>query len=596
MSSSIFLLNSLKISWCHLPYCLSLGYIIPMTRKPVLSLLFLFLFGFFFTPSAFSASRAPLRGSEAMVVSTSPRATDVGVEILKSGGNAVDAAIAVGFALAVTHPAAGNIGGGGFMVLHLAEKGEEHTLDYREKAPAAASSDMYLDEAGNPIEGLSINGYLASGVPGSVAGLYKAWKNFGSMKWEELVAPAVKLAEEGFTVSHAFSRSLRNGARRMSPCPESKRIFLRDGDYYREGEVFRQPDLAYTLSLIRDQGPDGFYKGRTAKLIAEDMKRNGGLITLEDLESYEARFREPVRGTYRGFEVVSMGPPSSGGTVLLEMLNMMENFPAPGTGYNSSGFIHLKTEIMRRAFADRAEYLGDSDFFPVPVEGLVSKEYASRLARGIERDWATPSETVSAGNPPGYESEETTHYSVVDGEGNGVAVTTTINWGYGSGVTIKGTGFLMNNEMDDFSSGRGIPNGFGLIQGEANEIASGKRPLSAMTPTLVKKNGDLYLVLGSPGGPTIINTVFQVLMNVVDFGMDIQAAVDAPRIHHQWLPDQLFVEKEALSWDVQKALEGRGHQIEYRRNIGDAHCIMIDSDGVRLGAPDPRSDSKAAGY
>jgi gamma-glutamyltranspeptidase/glutathione hydrolase len=290
-----------------------------------------------------------------------------------------------------------------------------------------------------------------------------------------------------------------------------------------------------------------------------------------------------------------MGPPSSGGTILLEMLNLMEHFPLSGIGYNSSGFIHLKAEIMRLAFADRAEYLGDSDFGHIPVQGLISKAYAADRAARIRKDWAAPSKTVFAGKPLGYESEETTHYSVVDRHGNGVAVTTTINWGYGSGVTIKGAGFLMNNEMDDFSSGSGIPNGFGLVQGEANEISAGKRPLSAMTPTLVKKDGKLYLVLGSPGGPTIINAVFQVLMNVVDFGMDIQEAVDLPRIHHQWMPDTLFAEKEALSRDVERALENRGHLIELRGSIGDAHCIMIGSDGVRLGAPDPRTDSKAKG-
>ncbi len=543
----------------------------------------------------YSASRAPVRGREAMVVSTSPFATDVGLEILRKGGNAVDAAVAVGFALAVTHPSAGNIGGGGFMVLHLAEKNEEYTLDYREKAPAAARSDMYLDGEGNLVEGLSTEGYLAGGVPGTVAGLHLAWQRFGSLPWEDLVKPAVRLAEEGFEVSYALSESLKRGGKRMSPYPESRRIFLRDGDYYREGELFRQPELALTLSLIQVEGPDGFYKGRTARLIAEDMEHNGGLITMEDLVSYEAKFREPLRGNYRGFEVISMGPPSSGGAILVEMLNLMENFPVSGTGHDSSEYIHLKTEIMRLAFADRAEYLGDSDFGHVPVKGLTSKQYAAELAPRIRKDLATPSETVSAGKPLGYESEETTHYSIVDKAGNGVAVTTTINWSYGSGVTIRGAGFLLNNEMDDFSSGSGIPNAFGLIQGEANEIAAGKRPLSAMTPTLVKKDKRLYLVLGSPGGPTIINTVFQVLLNVVDCGMDIQEAVDAPRIHHQWMPDTLFAERDALAWDVTKALESKGHLIQLRDNIGDAHCIMIDNSGVRLGAPDPRTDSKAAG-
>lgn len=567
-----------------------------MTRKLICLLALIHVLAALFQAPVFSASRAPVRGREAMVVSTSPAATDVGVEILRLGGNAVDAAVAVGFALAVTHPAAGNIGGGGFMVLHMAENDEEYTLDYREKAPVAAGRDMYLDEDGDVVEGLSTNGYLASGVPGTVYGLHQAWKRFGILPWKELVRPAVKLAQEGFEVSYALSESLKRGGGRMSVYPESDRIFLRNGDYYREGEVFRQPELARTLSLIQEEGPDGFYKGRTARLIAEDMKGNGGLITLEDLASYEAKFREPVRGNYRGLEIISMGSPSSGGTILVEMLNLMEHFSFSGPGYNSSEFIHLKAEIMRLAFADRAEYLGDSDFGCIPVKGLTSKEYAADLFPRIRKDWATPSKTVFAGKPSGYESEETTHYSVVDKDGNGAAVTTTINWGYGSGVTVRGAGFLLNNEMDDFSSKGGVPNAFGLIQGAANEIAGGKRPLSAMTPTLVKKDKKLYLVLGSPGGPTIINTVFQVLLNVVDFGMDIQEAVDVPRIHHQWMPDRLFAEKDGLAWDVEKALEGKGHLLEFRGSIGDAHCIMISSKGVRLGAPDSRSDSKAGGY
>ena len=571
-------------------------YIIAMTRIPAGRFYYLFALSLFSVSVLFPASRAPVRGSEAMVVSVSPIATDVGVEILRVGGNAVDAAVAVGFALAVTHPSAGNIGGGGFMLLHLEDENREYSLDYREKAPAAASSGMYLDNHGEPVEGLSTRGYPAAGVPGTVAGLHLAWKRFGSLSWQDLVDPAFHLADKGFEVSFALSQSLRRGSARMKPFPESSRIFLRDGEYYEEGEIFRQPELAVTLSLIRDNGPEGFYRGRTARLIAKDMKANGGLITLEDLDSYEAKWRDPVRGTYRGLEVVSMGPPSSGGTVLLEMLNMMENFSVPGNRFLSVSDIHLKAEIMRRAFADRAEYLGDSDFVDVPVSGLTSKKYAAGLAAKVRKDWATPSETVFAGKPPGYESEETTHYSIVDRKGNGVAVTTTINWGYGSGATVEGAGFLLNNEMDDFSSGPGIPNGFGLIQGEANAIAPEKRPLSAMTPTLVKKEGKLFLVLGSPGGPTIINTVFQVLLNVVDSGMDIQEAVDAPRIHHQWMPDTLFAEKDAFVWEVEKALESMGHLIRKRGSIGDAHCIMVSKRGILLGAPDPRSDSKAAGF
>ncbi len=550
------------------------------------------------TAPTFPASRPAERARHGMVVSTNPYASDVGREILQKGGNAVDAAVAVGFALAVVHPAAGNIGGGGFMVLHDSASGREHSIDYREMAPASAHRDMYLDEQGEVAPERSTVGYLASGVPGSVAGMHLAWKRFGKLPWKDLLQPSIRLARDGVIVSHVFARSLKNAEKLLSRFPETNRIFLKGGELYQEGETFRQPELARTLQRIAKKGPDAFYKGEIAQLIAEDMRANGGNITLKDLADYRAKMRQPVQGTYRGYEIVSMGPPSSGGVILVEMLNMVEPYPLTNLGFGASRTVHLVAEAMRRAFADRAEFLGDPDFSEVPVAGLIAKSYAQQWKPGILPDWASPSSFVSHGSPAPGESADTTHYSVVDADGNGVAVTTTINGSYGSGVTIRGAGFLMNNEMDDFSSKPGTPNMYGLIQGEANSIGPGKRPLSAMTPTLVKKDGKLFMVAGSPGGPTIINTVFQIILNVVDHGMDIQEAVDAPRMHHQWLPDQIAAEPEALVMDVVHALQNRGHKIAYRRRIGDAHCILIDPEtGIRYGAPDPRrGESKASGY
>ncbi len=545
-----------------------------------------------------AASRPPVRARHGMVVSTSPEATRVGLEILQAGGNAVDAAVAVGFALAVVHPQAGNIGGGGFMVIHGADSGEETTIDYSETAPAGAGRDMYLDENGEVVEGRSTIGHLAAGVPGSVAGMHLAWERYGKLPWARLVEPAVRLAEEGFEVSYVFSRSLQSREKLLSRFAETKRVFLKGGEFWQEGELFRQPELAWSLKLIAKDGPDAFYKGPIAAKIVESMQAGGGLITAEDLARYRVRERAPVRGTYRGYEIVSMGPPSSGGIILVEMLNMMERFPLGNLGVDSSESLHLKVEVMRRAFADRAQFLGDPDFSEIPGEGLVSKSYARDWVASIEPNWASLSRQVSHGDPLPYESPDTTHYSVVDAEGNAVATTTTINGSYGSGVTVEGAGFLLNNEMDDFSSKPGVPNAYGLIQGEANAVGPGKRPLSAMTPTLVFKDGKLYMVLGSPGGPTIINTVFQIILNVIDFGMDIQEAVDAPRIHHQWLPDYLIAEQDALVRDVEIALLRKGHRVETRQSIGDAHCILIDPEtGIRLGAPDPRrGESLAAGY
>ena len=550
-----------------------------------------------------AASRHPVRARHGMVASSSKIASEVGVDILKRGGNAVDAAIAVAFAEAVTHPAAGNIGGGGFMMIKM-RNGKTTAIDYREMGPAAATRNVYLDSNGNLIkgEGSSTVGYRAAGVPGTVRGMELAFKKYGSGKltWAQLTEPARCLAAEGFPLSHSYAQSLRNSSDLLGLYEDSKRIFLNNGKFYNDGDLLRQPELAATFARLQKYGPNEFYEGQTARLIAADMKRHNGLMTLADLKNYVAKEREPLRSTYRGYEVISMPPPSSGGAVLIEMLNILEGYDLKPLGWSSSERYHLMTEAMRRAFADRAAFMGDTDFVKVPVAGMIDKKYAAELRASIEMDRASTSAQVRAGKPPGYESEDTTHFTVVDKDGNAVANTYTLNLGYGSGVTAKGTGVLLNNEMDDFAAKPGTPNAFGLIQGENNAVAAGKRPLSAMTPTFVlRKDGSLWFAVGSPGGPTIINTVLQVITNIVDYDMNIQQAIDAPRIHHQWLPDELVYEPFGLSADTKRAMESRGHKLVTRpRYMGDAEGIMIEATtGVRLGASDPRgSDSAAVGY
>jgi gamma-glutamyltranspeptidase/glutathione hydrolase len=532
-----------------------------------------------------------------MVVSTEPRATQVGIDVLKRGGNAVDAAVAVGFALAVTHPSAGNLGGGGFMLIRLGRTGEAVVIDYREKAPAGARRDMYLDGQGNVVEDASTIGYRAAGVPGTVAGFALALERYGTMKFADVVSPAVALARDGVELSYYESESLRESRELLERFPESRRIFLRGGRLYEAGERFVQPELSASLEALARGGAGEFYEGSIARRIASEMNVNGGLITPDDLKSYRAVVRRPVRGTYRGYEVLSTPPPSSGGTALVEMLNILELFPLGRYGQGSSRSLHIVAETMKLAFADRAEYLGDADFVRVPVAGLTSKPYARGRFEMIDPYLASDASRLGHGNPAPFESGQTTHYSIVDGEGNAVANTYTLNGSYGSGVTIAGTGMLMNNEMDDFSAKPGAPNAYGLVHGEANAIAPGKRPLSAMTPTVVLKDGRLFLVLGSPGGPTIINTVLQTILNVVDFGMTIQEAVDAPRIHHQWMPDRLMLEKTGFSQDVRDALRARGYTLAFRDPIGDCQAIMVEpGNGVRLGAADPREDGLALGY
>lgn len=544
-----------------------------------------------------AASREPVHGRHAMVASTSEIASRIGVDILKRGGNAVDAAVAVALALSVTWPSAGNLGGGGFMLIRNAD-GSAEMIDYRERAPLAATRDMYLDEKGNLIPNASTEGYRAVGVPGTVAGLALASERHGKLKWAELVAPARKLAANGFVVNYALARSLSldSTVKRLTPFSESRRILLRDGKSYLEGDLLQQPDLAATLTALETGGPRAFYEGTIARRLVDDMKAHGGIITDRDLKEYRPTVREPLRSTYRGHEVLTAPPPSSGGVALIEMLNMLESYDLASLGSNSSGADHLLVEVMRRAFADRASFLGDTDFVKVPIRGLMSRAFATERMKGFDPNHATPS--ISAGAPARYESPETTHFTIIDGEGNVVSNTYTLNDSYGSGVMAKGTGFLLNDEMDDFTSKPGAPNAYGLIQSEANSIEPRKRPLSSMTPTIVSKDGKVWFAIGTPGGPTIINTVLQVIVNVIDHNMNIQEAIDAPRLHHQWLPDEIYWERNGLSSDTRQILEKLGHRFrEKASSLGDAQGVMIDQKtGMRLGASDPRLGGAPAGY
>jgi gamma-glutamyltranspeptidase/glutathione hydrolase len=551
-----------------------------------------------------AASREPLRGRHAMVASVSPIASKVGADIMKRGGNAVDAAVAVGLALAVTWPNAGNLGGGGFMVIRRAD-GTAEVIDYRERAPLAATRGMFVDAEGKVIPGLSLLGHRASAVPGSIAGLALAQQRHGKLKWSELVEPARKLAAEGFEVDHALATSLSDegNIERFRKFPETARLFLPNGRPPAEGTLFRQPDLARTLERIRDRGPREFYEGETARLLVEEMKRGGGIITGEDLAQYEPTVRKPLRGTYRGLEIITMPPPSSGGAILIEMLNMLERFDVARLEHGSAAHMHLLTEVMRRAFADRATYMGDTDFVKgVPIQGLTSKSYAAKLTAEIDLTKASRSSDVKAGTPQLYQSPDTTHYSIIDADGTIVSNTTTLNDGYGSAVTVTGAGFLLNNEMDDFTSRPGTPNLYGLIQGEANAIAPRKRPLSSMSPTIVIKGGKPWFAVGARGGPTIINTTLQIIVNVVDFEMDLQEAIDAPRIHHQWLPDLVHWEPKVLNGDSRRLMERMGHRFSDKpgfidmKELGEAHGVMIDGAGVRQGASDGRGGGAPAGY
>ena len=546
--------------------------------------------------------KTPVFGENGMVVSTSRHASQVGIDILKDGGNAVDAAVGVGFALAVTSSSNGNIGGGGFMVARFSD-GQTFTLDYREMAPTKAERNMYLDESGNIIKGKSRSTHFASGVPGSVDGLLKAWEDHGSgnISIERLLSPSIKLAKKGFDLSNYEADRFNKNKDRLSKHPETKRIFARDDREWKSGDIFYQSDLAETLERIMENGRDGFYKGKTADLIVEEMKNVGGWITHKDLENYTSKYRDPIKGSFQDYDIISMGPPSSGGILLIHMLNMFDeimNNPENSSidlSYNSLDYIHILTEIERRAYADRAEHLADADFWDVPEKMLLSKFYAKERVSSININEATLSTDISYGNSYINQSEETTHYSIVDKEGNAVSVTTTINSGYGNGITITGAGFLMNNEMDDFSSKPGEPNMFGLLGNEANAIEPKKRPLSSMTPTIVLKDDKPFLILGTPGGSTIITTVLQNFLNVVIHGMDIQQAVSSPRVHSQWMPDMVFHEKGGLSKSLIRKLSERGHDVKLRGNIGEANGIMINDQGF-WGGPDSRGENTAIGY
>jgi len=548
------------------------------------------------------SNRSPAHGQNGMVVSTSRQASQVGIDILDKGGNAVDAAVAVGFTLAVTSSSNGNIGGGGFMVARLNDE-TTFTLDYREMAPQAAFKDMYLDSAGNVIKGKSTRTHFASGIPGSVDGLLKAWSDYGSgnISINQLIGPAIKYAEQGFKLSKYEAERFNNRKSFLSKHAETKKIFTRTDRKWKAGDIFYQKDLAETLKRIVEKGRDGFYLGRTAELIVAEMDNAGDWITLDDLKNYSSKYREPIYGQFNDFKIISMGPPSSGGILLVLMLNMIGEIFESNTNdldnlkFNSRDYVHLITEVQRRAYADRATHLGDDDFWSVPTSMLLSKEYAQKRVKGIDLSQASLSQVIKAGASKGNESEETTHYSVVDKDGSAVSVTTTINSGYGSGITVTGAGFILNNEMDDFSSKPGVPNMFGLLGNEANAIQPSKRPLSSMTPSIILKDNKPFLILGTPGGSTIITTVLQNFLNVTLHDMSIKEAVDAPRFHSQWMPDIIDYEKNSLSKKVIKKLEEMGHNFKLRGNIGEANGIMIDENGFWGGA-DRRGENTAIGY
>ncbi len=537
-----------------------------------------------------------LIADSAMVVSAHPLATEVGVKILKAGGNAVDAAVATQFALAVVYPPAGNLGGGGFMVLRKRD-GTIASLDYREKAPGLATRDMYLDEQGEVRKGLSEKGHLSSGVPGSVAGMYESHAQYGSLPWKDLVQPAIDLALKGFPLTRRMARSLNNLQDTLRRYNTIMPEFLLREDWS-EGDTIVWEDLGHTLELIRDQGAAGFYTGRTADNIVAEMKRGNVLISLEDLSQYRPAWRKPVTGSYKGIKVISMGPPSSGGIALLQLLNSVEKFPISSWGHNSIRTVHLMTEAQRRVYADRAAWLGDPDFFNVPHAELTSKEYSERRMLTFDTERATPSSDISEGQIVPAESHETTHLSVVDADGNAVAVTTTLNDSYGSAVVVAGSGFFLNDEMDDFSIKPGEPNMYGVIGGEANKVEPQKRMLSSMTPTILERDGKLFMVVGTPGGSTIITSVFQTIINVVDFNMGMQQAVNAKRIHSQWLPEVIFPEKGALKKSDSLTLVGMGHRFDndYQGGIGRVDAILVRPDGTLEGGADPRGEDAAMGW
>lgn len=561
-----------------------------MLRRSFISLLL--ILSLVTTPSLFANT---VSGTNGVVTSRSQLASDVGVEILKQGGNAVDAAVATAFALAVTYPSAGNIGGGGFMVIRL-EDGTVVTQDHREKAPGTAFPDMFLDDAGNVDRRKSLYSAQAAGVPGSVAGLLDALERYGSLSREQVIAPSIKLAEEGFPLSEDLAQDFERVLDSMRNYPASMAVFSNNGQPWQAGDIWVQKDLAETLKRISAEGRDGFYKGKTADLLVAEMQRLEGMISHDDLAAYNAEWREPIKGSYRGYDIWSMPPPSSGGALVVQMLNMLEAYDVKSMGWGSAETIHLMVEAQRRAYADRAEHMGDPDFYPVPLDMLTNKDYARQRFLDFNPDQASRSADIGSGSWP-MESTETTHFSVMDKNGVSVALTTTLNLGYGNRIVVPGAGFLLNNEMDDFSAKPNEPNAYGLLGDEANKIEPGKRMLSSMTPTIVTRDGEPVLVTGSPGGSTIINTVFQVMLNVLDHEMNIEQAVASPRIHHQWQPDMIRVEPGALQDGAQEALEAMGHidLAPMGYGLGDANSILLQN-GVIHASSDPRSDGGASAY
>ena len=537
----------------------------------------------------------PVYGKNGMVASEQGLATQVGLDILKQGGNAIDAAVAVGFALAVVLPNAGNIGGGGFMVLHDDKTGKDVAIDFREIAPAKASRDMYLDNQGNVIDGKSLFTHDASGVPGTVAGMEYALKKWGTMPLSKVLEPAIKLADKGFIVSDVLAQTLKEEKSTLGKWSASKAIFFKNGEPMKSGDLLVQKDLAKSLRLIAKQGAKAFYQGEIATKIAKEMQSHGGTMTLEDLKAYKVVERQPIIGDYRGYKVVTMPPPSSGGVHLIEILNMLEHYPIKEDGVNSAKNIHHMAESMKLAYADRSEYLGDPDFVKIPVTGLTSKAYANERVKTIDDNKARLSSNIKPGKPQPYESDQTTHFSVMDKAGNAAAVTYTLNLNFGSGIVVEGTGILLNNEMDDFSVKPGVPNAFGLVGGTANAIEAKKRPLSSMTPTIVMKNNKPWLVTGSPGGARIITTVLQSVVNTIDHEMNPAEAIITPRVHHQWLPDELRVEA-GISPDTIKLLQDKGHKVVTKAPMGRIQIIQADDSGF-YGYSDPRNpDGKTLGF
>lgn len=554
--------------------------------------------GFSQTPPLYETEAIfhPVIASNGMVSTQEKLATEAGLQVLKEGGNAIDAAVTVGFALAVTLPRAGNIGGGGFMMIHLADKNQNIALDYREKAPLKATADMFLDEQGEVMQNKSRFSPLAVGVPGTVAGLVMALDNYGTISLERALQPAIALAEKGFIVTHDFVDSLNFARSFLNKHLASQAIFYPQGNPPIVGEIFQQPDLAKSLKLIAQEGKKAFYAGEIAQAIVQEMETSGGLISLEDLAKYQPVIRKPIEGHYQGYDIYSMPPPSSGGVHLVQILNILKPFKLNQLGHNTAKTIHLMTEAMKLAYADRSKYLGDPDFVDVPIDSLTSQKYANQLSKKIELNRAIPSTKIAPDNPLKYqESHETTHYSVVDKDGNAVANTYTLNFSYGSGITVPNTGILLNNEMDDFVAKPGVANAYGLTGDEFNAIAPEKRMLSSMTPTIVLKDDRVFLVTGSPGGSRIITTVLQIILNVIDFKMNIAEATVAPRIHHQWLPDKLYLES-GVNQDTRDLLNKKGHNLETSRAIGSTQSIMKIDNFLSGFSDTRRREALTAGY